>query len=159
VKVMDGGSWALSDWQATNATGLRKTIALRIRQTRHVAEAVSVRFAAVIAECFTRILKRCHSRLKSRVLLFFLRRLESVDGDPIFDRCFTFYAGRISHLGAFPRHAENVGSVLENRTRDSQPFHLGQQCGSFQSQFGGCTAGSANDPAGLLKRLHDQSAI
>ena len=55
MKVMDGGSWGLFDWQAAKAPALRKTIALRIRQTRHVAETVSRRLAAAISECFAGI--------------------------------------------------------------------------------------------------------
>jgi len=48
--VMDGVCWGFSDQQATKATALRKTIALRVRKTRHVAEAVSMRLAAAISE-------------------------------------------------------------------------------------------------------------
>jgi len=62
-------------------------------------------------------------------------------------------------LSIFSSDAEKVSAVLRNRSRNPQPSHLGQQCGPFQSQFDGCAAGSAHDPAGLLKRLHDQSAI
>jgi hypothetical protein len=47
---MDGVSWGLSDWQATKATALRKTIALRIRKTGLISEAASMRLAAAISE-------------------------------------------------------------------------------------------------------------
>jgi len=56
VKEMDGVVWAFPDWQATKATALRKAMALKIRQTRHVAEPISVLLAAAISECFTRIM-------------------------------------------------------------------------------------------------------
>src|ERR1700722_4557492 len=62
-------------------------------------------------------------------------------------------------LSIFSSDAEKVCSVLRNRSRNPQPSHLGQQCGPFQSQFGGCPARSAHDPASLLKGLQDQSAV
>jgi len=71
VKVMDGVSWSFSDLRAINATALTKTIALRIRKTGHVAEAVPMRLAAATSGCFRCIRKKCDSRWKSGVLLFF----------------------------------------------------------------------------------------
>ena len=53
MKEIDGVSWSFSDRQASKATALRKTIALRVRKTKHVAEAASMRFAAVISKYFT----------------------------------------------------------------------------------------------------------
>jgi hypothetical protein len=64
-----------------------------------------------------------------------------------------------SNLSILPCHADHVGSFLRDRSRDSQPFHSGHQRGSFQSEFGRCTAWSAHDPANLLKGFHDQSMI
>jgi len=46
VKVMDGVSWSFSDLHAIKAALLTKTIALRIRKTGYVAEAVPMRLAA-----------------------------------------------------------------------------------------------------------------
>jgi hypothetical protein len=60
---------------------------------------------------------------------------------------------------AFRCHADHFGSVLINRPRDSQPFHFGEQRGSFQSEFDRCSVRSAHDPASLLKRFQDQSRI
>src|ERR1700733_12320091 len=57
-----------------------------------------------------------------------------------------------SNSTIFSRDAEHVGPVLGHRSRDPQSPHLGQQCGSFKSQFEGGTAGSAHHPASLLKR-------
>jgi hypothetical protein len=45
---MDGACWGFSDWHATKATALRKTIA--IRKTGHIVEAASMRLAATISE-------------------------------------------------------------------------------------------------------------
>jgi len=50
VKVIDGVSWGFSDLQATQGSAARKTIALRLRKTGHVAEAVSTQLAAAISE-------------------------------------------------------------------------------------------------------------
>src|SRR6266478_7707196 len=55
--------------------------------------------------------------------------------------------------------SEHVCFFLMDRSGDPQPSHLGQQGGSLQSQFGRGTAWSTNDPSGLLKRFHNQSAI
>ena len=61
MKEMVGVSWGLSEWQATKATALRKTIALRIRRTEQVSETASIRITAAISEGFTCIRKQCHS--------------------------------------------------------------------------------------------------
>ena len=67
MKVMAGVSSGFPDRHATKATALRKTMALRIPKTGHVAEATSMRLAAAISGCFTCIRKKCHSRWKSRL--------------------------------------------------------------------------------------------
>src|SRR6202035_1537850 len=103
-------------------------------------------FATAIEEGFTCIREKCHSRWKSGV-----PRLTSDFSSSA--------ASGISRLSIFSSDAEKVCPVLRNRSRNPQPSHLRQERGPFQSQFGGCTAGSAYDPAGLLKRLHHQSAI
>src|SRR6266478_2578329 len=64
-----------------------------------------------------------------------------------------------SNLGIFLRDSGNAGSFLRDRPRDTQPSHLGKQRRSFQSQFGRCAAWSTDDPANLLKCVHNQSAI
>ena len=68
-------------------------------------------------------------------------------------------ANSTSNLGIFLRDSGNAGSFLIDRSRDPHPSHLGQQRGSFQSQFRGSAARSTNDPASLLKCVHNQSAI
>jgi len=55
--------------------------------------------------------------------------------------------------------AENICTFLCDRSRDPESPHFRQKRGSLQSQFGRGTAWSTYDPAGLLKRLHHQSAI
>jgi len=50
VKVMDGVSWSFSDLHAIKAVALTKTIALGIRKTGYVAEAVPMRLAAATSE-------------------------------------------------------------------------------------------------------------
>ena len=50
VKVMAGVSSGFPDRHATKATALTKTIALTIRKTGHVAEALPMRLAAAISE-------------------------------------------------------------------------------------------------------------
>jgi hypothetical protein len=64
-----------------------------------------------------------------------------------------------SNLGIFLRDSGNAASLLKDRPRDTEPCHLGEQRGSFQSQFRRCAARSTDDPAGLLKCFQNQSAM
>src|SRR5690349_14439906 len=69
---------------------------------------------------------------------------------------------KILELSIFPSyglgcHTARVYSLLIDRSRDPHPSHLGQQRGSFQSQFHRCAARSTNDPAGLCKCFQNQS--
>jgi hypothetical protein len=57
----------------------------------------------------------------------------------------------LSNLSIRPCHAGHVCSFLRDRPGDTQPSHLGNQRGSFQSQFRRCAVRSTDDPAGLLK--------
>src|SRR6266853_1249112 len=71
-------------------------------------------------------------------------------------------AHKISKLSILPSYGLRcytapVCSLLMDRSENPQPSHLGKQCGSFQSQCSRRTARSTYDPAGLLKRFHDQS--
>src|SRR5258705_12470901 len=71
---------------------------------------------------------------------------------------------QISKVSIFPSyglgcHNKPVCSFLRDGSRDPESFHFGKQCGSFQSEFRGCAARSTNDPADLLQRFHNQSAI
>ena len=50
MKVMEGVSTSFSDLHAIKITALTKTIALRIRKTGHLAEAVPMRLAAATSE-------------------------------------------------------------------------------------------------------------
>ncbi len=65
----------------------------------------------------------------------------------------------LSNLSILRCHAEHVCSFLRDRPRDAQPSHLGQQRGSFQSQFRRCSAWPTDDPADLLKCFQNQTAI
>jgi hypothetical protein len=69
-------------------------------------------------------------------------------------------AHKISKMSIFPSYAcgsqrEHVCSFLMDRPRDAQPFHLGKESGSFQSQFCRCAARSTDDPTNLLKCFHN----
>ena len=73
-------------------------------------------------------------------------------------------AHKISKLSIFSsyglgRYTAPVCSFLMDRSGNPQPSHPGQQGGSLQSQFGRCAAWSTDDPANLLKCVHNQSAI
>jgi hypothetical protein len=52
----------------------------------------------------------------------------------------------------FRCHADHFGSLLSNRSRDSQPSHPGKQRGSFQAQFGHRTVWSTYYPAKPFER-------
>ena len=72
--------------------------------------------------------------------------------------------GQISKLSTLPSYGLRcytapVYSLLKDRSENPQPSHLGQQRGSFQSEFRRCAARSTYDPPGLLQRFHNESAI
>src|SRR6202040_1071468 len=73
-------------------------------------------------------------------------------------------AHKISKLSIFPSYGLGcytapVCSFLMDRSGNPQPSHLGEQCGSFPTQFCRCAVRSTDDPAGLLQCFQNQSAI
>src|SRR5216684_6047928 len=73
-------------------------------------------------------------------------------------------AHKISKLSIFPSYGLRcytapVCSLLMDRSENPQPSHLGKQCDSFQSEFRRCAAWPTDDPAGMLKCFHNQTAI
>jgi len=99
---------------------------------------------------------RTHSFYSAQNLGLSFTPISKIDDDSL---CRTRSNLGIFLAYAFPRHVDHLGPLLTNRPRDSQLFHFGEQCGSFQSEFGCCTARSAHHPASFLKRFLDQSGI